>query len=197
MAVPAIRRWSSSPVTLTAKIYCVERLSTSLSTPSHRKESENKMDINLTGDDGLVINTGVKAGEPYLRYTLTEAINLRLRPSDDGYSRVRKYKERKNIKYIVYPLTDKTTEVYKDTIVFSLPLVLDIEDKEAEDIRLSIPSTNIASADFSNSYPCKRFYRWKRYKEKGKKFIKAFGIILGFILVITQIVVNIVTISSF
>ena len=75
-----------------------------------------------------------------------------------------------------------------------LTLILLI-DQLGKDYTLCIPPSNIAHAAIGSSYPDDRFFRWQSYKNKGKKIIKVFAIIMGLILAITQIVVNVVTIS--
>ena len=174
---------------------------------------------------GRALRTGIiEEGEPYVRFTLTEAINLGVYPTDDGGSsteddegddkrrwhgitpvdvggrNIRNYKQ-VNIKYIDIPrselvLSENREEGPTDENKISednLNVSLFLFDKTSK-TKLFIPSTNIASADVRREYPNNRFHRQQRYKEKGKTFIKVSGIILGFILAITQIVVNIVTI---
>ena len=71
-----------------------------------------------------------------------------------------------------------------------------IEIKQmGKEYKLCIPLSNIAHAVIGDSYHEDRFLRWEKYKKQGKKIIKVFAIIMGLILAITQIVVNVVTIS--
>ena len=207
---------------------------------------------------------GVKEKKPYVRFTLTEAVNmedyaddrgvlagllsiLRRRainvktPADDGGSGVQNYKVIK-IKYIDMPLTNLVSEEYLEKNLEDLrkklkclneqeeiqeeiqeklkaledPKVMEEELAEKKVRKLLskglpkiareeygpgsfvvIPPTNIASADVRLKYPSKRSQVWHEHKEKGKTFIKVFGIILGFVLAITQIAINIITLSSF
>lgn len=155
------------------------------------------MDINFEGIYGSVLIASIiEEGEPYIRITLTEAINMGLNPADFGRpvgsSRVRKYKE-VDFKYIDISLN----VLPKEKFTYRKTNAEDIHIKLKSGAYLFIPPTNIASVDVRNSYPSDRFRRWQSYKENGKKITKVFGIILGFILAITQIVVNIVTMSSF
>ena len=133
-----------------------------------------------------------------------------LTPADNGSSGILKSKV-KNIKYILmsvdqyfqhYELDDEAKKSLEhdtrkflenckiEKYVLKKPLALKKPDKSV----LYIPPHNIISAYVGRSYS-KRSFSWQSYKKKGKKIVKVFGIILGLILVITQIVINIRTIS--
>jgi len=154
------------------------------------------MDINFGGIYGSVLIASIiKEGDPYIRFTLTEAINIGLNPADFGRpvgsSRVRKYKE-VDFKYIDISLNGEL----KEKFAYRKTIAEDIHITFKSGAYLFIPPTNIASIDVRTSYPSGRFRRWQKYKERGKSLIKVLGITLGFILAITQIAFNIVTVFS-
>lgn len=182
----------------------------------------NLLDLDISDTQLLLSNSdyNLEEGESYILFTLVEPINLEdFSATDNGSSKVWKFKKSKKIciKQIFIPgplfvkLFGEEPENYQDNSdlddsqisnSFSKfvdpsqkqPLILRIEQL-GKDYKLYIPPSNIAHAAIGFSYPDDRFFRWQSYKSKGKKIIKVFAIIMGLILVITQIVVNVVTIS--
>ena len=188
----AIRKWSSRLTTLTTKHIVWRGCQLASPHPQHRKEV--KMDINFEGIyNNVLIASIIEEGEPYIRFTLTESVNIGLNPADFGRpvgsSRVRKYKE-VDFKYVDISLNVVPQE--KFAFLKTTAESLHIQTKSGA--YSFIPPTNIASTDVRISYPSDGFRRWQSYKRRGKKYIKVIGIVLGFILAITQIAFNIVTV---
>lgn len=130
---------------------------------------------------GNTLVTGViKEGDPYIRITLRDPINVALIPrhstKSPGSIRVKRYRE-VDFRYIDFPLKGK-----EDKFEFQKTKQDDIwiKNVKGDNSFLFIPASSILSIDVRESLPGKKYLRWKSVKSRLRKYVKRVAYILGF-----------------
>lgn len=137
---------------------------------------------------GNILRVGiVKEGEPYIRFTLRDPVNVGLVPGDytkePGSRKISRYKE-EDFRYIDIPLKGKEDKFTYPNIK---PEPIHIKPHNGKYGCLFIPASSILSIDVRDSYPGKRHLRWDSIKCRFRKYIKWFAYSLGFALAVLQI----------